>query len=273
MIGIYFLKQAIEILFFSSIVYVFSMWLKNDKRTNLLLYFYAYFVIFLGAYFLDLTTISLFLLYSSPIALLLFILFHQEILQKNFITLTKTKGTNQAQTEQWLEKIIRICLHHMNNNSSLYIVIENQSDLKPFIMSNYLLNSSISLELLSLVTESTHFDSKKIIWCNSNGSLVGVNSSWHLSSDQQPQNAIPSWQQEALLMTLKTDTIVFKVNSTKRSFEVVLNGTLFDSISASQIVSFIKKYLHSSQENIQKGELNHDSQNSAQKQPTKQLNH
>lgn len=271
MIGMYYAKQVIEVLFFSSIVYVFSLWLKTDKRAHLLLYFYAYYLVFACAFFLDLTTISLFLLYSSPIALLLFILFHQEILQRNFVTLTKCPSIQTYQTEQWLENLIRICLHHMNNNSCLYVVIENQSDLKPFITSNHLLNSPISLELLCLVTESPHFDTKKIMWCNSMGTLIGINSSWHLSSETQSVGSIPSWQQEALLMTLKTDTIVFKVNNTKRCFEVILKGVLYDTVSAPQIVAFIKKNLNSSY-NVHKGELNHDSQNTTQKQPTQQSN-
>lgn len=272
MIGTYYIKQALEIFFFSGIVYGFSLWLKNDKRTNLLLYFYGYYIIFSCAFFLDLTTVSLFLLYSSPLALLLFIIFHQDVLQRNFIALTKTRDTCSNPTEQWLENLIRICLHQMNNNSCLYIVIENHSDLKPFIQSDYLLNSPISLELLSLVIESPHFDSKKIIWCSSTGTLIGLNGSWHMASDSSQQSAIPSWQQEALLMTLKTDTIVFKVNSTKRSFEVVLKGIMYDAISASQIVPFIKKNLHSWHQPIQKGELNNDRQNSIKKQSSQQPN-
>ncbi len=272
MVVIYYVKQALEIFFFSGIVYAFSLWLKKDKRTNLLLYFYGYYITFSCAFFLNLTTVSLFLLYSSPLALLLFILFHQEVLQRNFIALTKTHVANTNQTDQWLENLIRICLHHMNNNSCLYIVIENHSDLKPFIQSNYLLNSPISLELLSLVTESPHFDSKKIIWCNSAGTIIGINGSWHIATDSSQQISIPSWQQEALLMTLKTDTIVFKVNSIKRSFEVVLKGILYDAVSAPQIVPFIKKNLYSSHQSLQKGELNHDSQNSIQKQSTQQPN-
>lgn len=273
MMALYYLKNILEILFFSGIIYFFSLWLKKDKRANLLFYFYAYAVIFSVTYFLNLSTIHLFLLYSSPFALLLFILLHQETLQRNFVTFTTSPSMTCTNNETWIENLIRICLHHMNNNVFLFVVIENQSDLKPFIHSNYLLQSPLSLELLLLVTESPHFDKGKLLWCTSNGKLVGVNSSWQLLTSLHGLPSIPTWQQEALLMTLKTDTIVFKVNPANRCFEVILKGTLYETINAHQIVPFIKKNLYSNNRTHSNGEIQYDNPNLVKKQPAQQPHH
>ncbi len=273
MLGIFYVKNALEILFFSTLVYYFSLWLKTDKRHNLLLHFYTYCIGFFLAFILDFSTISLFLLYSSPIILILFIVFHEEILQRNFVTLNNNQPVVCQYDGQWLENLIRISLLTMNNNKSLYVVIENNSDLKPFMSSDYIFNSPLSLELLMLITESSHFDSHKIIWCNSQGKLIGINSSWSFATASSVQNSVPSWQQEALLMTLKTDTIIFKVNTKDRNFEIVLKGTLYHTISAHQVVPFIKKHLPLSHINIQKGANNNDAHNVAQKLHNEQPNH
>ncbi len=273
MIQLFYLKCILEIFFFSAIVYLFSLWLKKDKRHNLLIYFYMYCMAFLFASFLNFTTVSLFLLYSSPLILILFIIFHEEILQRNFVTLNNNRILTNKYSAQWLENLIRVSLQSMNNNQSLYVVIENYSDLKPFVSTNYIFNSPLSLELMTLITESNHFDSNKIIWCNSQGSLIGINSVWKLSNNLNTQSTIPAWQQEALLITLKTDTIVFKVNSRDRNFDVILKGTLYQSITAHQVLAFIKKHLPSFNINVQKGAYDHDTLNIAQKQHNEQPNH
>ena len=269
----FYLSCLAEIYFFSTIVYLFSVWLKSDKRHNLLLYFYTYCMVFALASFLDLSTIRLFLWYSCPVVFILFIIFHEEILQRNFVTLHNKQTLISPYCTHWLENLVRASLYTMNNNKSLYVVIENYSDLKPFMNSDYIFNSPLSLELLTLIVDSAHFDAHKIIWCNSQGKLIGINSSWSIAVPDETPHAIPSWQQEALLMTLKTDTIIFKVNIQDRNFDIVLKGTLYHTIQATQVVPFIKKHLPLSHINIQKGVQNNDTLNSAQKLHNEQLNH
>lgn len=266
MLMLNYLKNMIEIVFFSGIIYLFSLWLKQDKRHNLLLWFYGYCLIFLTAHLVNLSTMSVFLLYCAPFALILFVLFHQETLQRNFVSLRNNHYSLDHYPSEWLENLIRVSLTAMNNNRSLYIIIENNANLKPFLKSSYILNSPLSMELLLLLSESNYFDQQKIIWCTSHGKLIAINAEWQ-SLPEDPTKI--SWQQEALFMTLKTDTIIVKVNHSDRTFDIVLKGTFFQAVSIQQVIPFIKKHLALLTNPLQKGTFNdqsHKAQHSEQSQ-------
>lgn len=273
MFGLLFIKDLVEILFLSGAIYYFSLWLKKDRRHNLLVYFYAYCAIFLVANLLHLPTISAFLAYSSPLILILFIIFHQELLQRNFITLAKASVTISEEADEWLENIIRASLYAINNNKQLLCVIENHSDLKPFLDTPVIFNSPLQQNILMLLLDSNGFDAQKLLWCNTHGRLVGINCTWRITSHDVWQSSqvkeLPSWQQDALLMTLKTDTIVFKADPAKRTFDLITKGTLHENISAHHTLALIKKQLPQSQ--TIKGDLAHDSKN--KKPLSEQSNH
>ena len=258
MINLWYIKSTFEILFFSSIVYYFSLWLKKDKRHNLLIHFYAYCGLFLIAGLLNLATIVTFLIYGAPIALMLFIIFHQELLQRNFITLKHTPIALQDESADWAEHLIRASLHAINNNKQLMCVIEHRSDLKPFLNTSLIFNSPIAQNLLTVLIDSNGFDQEKMIWCSTYGKLIGINASWninHHESWQSPQvKELPSWQQDALLMTLKTDTIIFKANPSKRAFDLIVKGAVQENIPAHHLLALIKKQISSSN----KGDSTHD---------------
>jgi len=249
----------VEIIFLSSTVYYFSLWLKKDKRHNLLLYFYCYCLLMIATYLLHLPTLNLFLLYTSPIALLLFIIFHQEQLQKNFITLVNTTKSHPKNTSEWLENLIRASLHGINSNKSLIVAIEQCSDVSPFVEPACSLAGDLSFDSLLLVIDSPHFDQNKILWCSYQGQLKGVNCALLTSQTTPIGTDIPAWQQYALLMTLKTDTIIFKTNIAQRTFDVVIKGTCTPNIPAHQILTFIKKYVPTSI--TAKGDYIHDQHN------------
>jgi hypothetical protein len=265
-------KDVIEIIFFTSIIYVFCLWLKKDKSHNLLFYFFGYCIIFCFSALLNLSTIVTFLIYSAPIALIIFIIFHQELLQRNFITLTHMPITS-LETFDWPEHLIRASLHAINNNKQLICVIENQADLKPFLYTPIPCNTVLLQNLITILIDSTGFDQKKILWCNTQGKLVGINGEWQITAHEtwqtQSVNDLPTWKQDALLMTLKTDTIIYKADPTKRAFDVVIKGTVYENLAAHQTLLLLKKHLAIS--SSQKGETNHD--RITQKHNSEQLNH
>ncbi len=266
------LKDVIEILFFSSVIYCFCLWLKKDKKHNLLIYFFSYCLVFCFGVLLNLATVVAFLTYSTPITLLLFIIFHQELLQRNFITLTNMPICT-SESSDWIEQLIRASLHAINNNKQLICAIEHRTSLKPFLYSPLVFNSPLAQNLVSLLVDSTGFDSRKIFWCSSQGKLIGINSEWqvcpHETWQSQATIELPTWKQDALLMTLKTDTIIFKADPSKRAFDVVIKGTLYENLAAHQTLSLLKKYLTIS--NLTKGDISND--HITQKHNTEQLNH
>lgn len=265
-----YIKDVLEILFFSAVVYFVSLFLKRDKRHNLLIYFYSYCILVCAASLFHLPAITSFLLCASPLIVILFVIFHQELLQKNFVTL-RIASSLVPEASDWLENLIRVSLHAINNNKQLICVIEHQADLKPFLHSPFLFDSPLQQNLLILLIESNGFDQNKLIWCTSTGKLIGINSSWDIQYDgwqSQAVKELPIWQQDALLMTLKTDTIVFKADPIKRSFDIVVKGILHENMSAHHALDCIKKQISSP---VHKGDIIND--NATKKSSLEQQNH
>ena len=241
------IKDILEILFFASIIYFFCLWLKKDTRHNLLLYFYTYCILFIFTYLGNFYTIHSFLFYASPIILILFIIFHQDVLQRNFITMTNKANTSPDNESDWIEALIRACLHGMNNHKQVICVIEHTADIGSFLQTPFIFKSPIAHSMLTLLIESNSFNQDQMVWCTTQGKLVGINCSWTFPDTVREKSTKQSdqWKHDALLMTLKTDTIIFKADPAKRAFDIVIKGTLYDTIGAAQTLPFIKKYLSS----------------------------
>ncbi len=246
MLELLYFKDMLEIIFFSVVMYYFCIWLKKDKRHNLLIYFYGYWGCFCVASLIHLPTITAFLLYSSPLAVLLFIIFHQDILQRNFVTLQNKPLSTMPENFDWIENLIRMGLSAINNRKQLLCVIEHRSDLKPFLETSIIFNSPLHQNLLALLLDTPQFDQDKMLWCNTQGKLVALNTVWKIGSS--------SWQHDALLMTLKTDTLVFKANPTTRSFDIIAKGILYETVSAHHAIPLIKKHIFG----IWQGDMIHD---------------
>jgi hypothetical protein len=267
-----YIKAGLEIIFFTSIIYYFCVWLKKDKNKNLVVYFFSYCAIFSFAALLNLATIVTFLITCAPIALILFIIFHQELLQRNFITLTNMPITS-LEVADWPEQLIRASLHAINNNKQLICVIEHRADLKPFLYTPLVFNAPLAQNLITLLIDSPGFDQKKIFWCNAHGKLIGINGEWQITPHEtwQTQSVadLPAWKQDALLMTLKTDTIIFKADPSKRSFDVIIKGVTYENLAAHQTLLLLKKQLALS--SSFKGDSSND--RILQKHTHEQLNH
>jgi hypothetical protein len=263
MFGIFYWKDIMEVLFFSSIIYYFSIWLKKDKKSNLLISFYSYCAIFLIASLVHLPTITAFLFYTSPLVFMLFIIVHQEIVQRNFVTLRKSVIQNNTELSDWLENLIRATLHAMNNKKQLICIIEHRSQLAPFIKAPFLFNSPIDQQLLTLLIDSDGYDQQRMIWCTTGGTLISINASWNILHDElwktEHVKGCESWQQDALLMTNKTDAIIFKANALQRTFDVIAQGTLYEAVYPHHVLPLIKKQLSGS--SVSKGDYKYDYDN------------
>ena len=103
--------------------------------------------------------------------------------------------------------------------------------------------------LLALLLDSQVFDSKKMIWINSQGKLLGLNASWNITLEESfltdSVKNLDSWQQDALFFTAKTDAIVFKLCPKARSFDIIAQSKIFNNVNTSHALKTIEKYLTS----------------------------
>lgn len=238
-------KDILEVLILSSIIYYFSCWLKKDNQKPLLLSFYGYCTIITASYYLNLVTLSTVLITFAPVVLVLFIVLHQETLQKNFIALHTL--SEKTFSQDWIEHIIRSCLVAVGNNKPIHVLIEKHNDLTPFLNISHRFESTITQGLLDLLIQSDSFEPEKIIILKSNGTLVGINGSWKKSSvDTWLATEVKEqeeWAQDALFFTAKSDALYFKIDQKTRIFTLLAQGKILETVSAERAQKTIKQYL------------------------------
>lgn len=239
-------KDILEITLFSGALYYFSLWLQRDKQKPLLLYFYGYCLALTVCYVAHLATTQTALLLFSPVILVVFVVLHQESLQRNFVAL-HTISSSYKDSEDWVSLLMRSCLVAVSNHKELSCVIERRNALQTLLDTPFLFQCKLKEGLLDFLTESDSFNDKELIWLQDDGTLLGVNCSWKKRSidawlakevkEQEP------WLQDALFFTSKVDALYFKINATTRTFTLVAQGKVLEKVSAHAAVRAIKKYL------------------------------
>ena len=258
-------RNGAEILFFTIVIYYFSIWLKKDRHKNLLPYFYGYCFLAIVTYHSQLITVSYFLFLFAPVAIMLFILVHQTILQRNFVALQKTSPTKQ-ENSNWEHDLVRSFLLAINKNKEILCVIENKDTLEDFIYAPMILNANIQQGLITLLQDSDLFDQKKMLWLNTNGQLIGINTTWQQSVFQefadQIKDDINHWKQNALLLSAKTDALFLRITPKTRTFNIIFNGKIINNINSENTLKIIRKYtstkFYSNDSSIKKGDIIHE---------------
>ncbi len=275
--------DGLEILFFSSLFYYLSLWLRKDRQQNLLWYFYGYSAITLLAYNAHLPTVSLFLLIFSPAIIMLFIMVHQNILQRNFVALRHITPA-QTTTHDWLEGLIQTCLIVINNNKSITCIIERSDNMHTFLQVPFIIHAPLHTALLDVLINSDSYDQHKMVWIDAHGNLEGINASWrHAITQNSIQEDTTQLHDkarlektrfekarlekarfekiasdeilfdDALLYTTKTDALLFTINPATRTFTIIMQGNQLQKISAHHAYTTIQKYLTSMHHTQQKG--------------------
>jgi len=255
-------RNILEILFFTLLMYYFSLWLKQDRRKNLLPYFYGYCALILISSYTQLTTINYFLFLFAPVAVMLFIMLHQTTLQRNFVALRNITPAKNI-SKNWQHDIIRSFLLAINNNKAIHCVIENKDSLDDFIHSPLILHANIQQGLIHILQDSHTFDPQKMIWINTSGQLVGINATWKelvfQSFDEYKEQQMSPWEQSALLLSSKTDTLFLRITPIQRSFDIIFNGKIVHNVDSNNALKIIIKYsstkFWSSDTKITKGDL------------------
>lgn len=239
-----YLKNSIEIIILSSFFYYFSLWLKKDKEKNLIWYFYSYCFLFFGSWYCNFYAINIFMLYTCPLMCLILLIIHQDILQRNFISLKK--DTVASKNNDYLEQLLRAGLATLNKNKTFYCVIEQSCEIKPFVKTDLLLKADLTQEHIAYLIESASFDEKKFLWCSSLGYIIAINAEWRIHQTHAPLEASSiqnHWKEDAILMTSKTDAYVIKGNPNTRLFDLVAQGKIHEQLSAHQVLQTLKMHI------------------------------
>lgn len=234
--------QMIEISLFSFFFYYFLSWLNKDRNSKLLNYFYTYFLLIAITFYTDLYIFHNFLILCLPFFFFLFIIFHQQTLQKNFISF-KTSDKITTGSSDWLEILIRSALFAINKSKEVVFVIEQTNELKSYLTTHFPLYTAIHLDTIAMLLESSYYNSGQMIWCSTNGIIIGFNSSWNIQQSQKNSPSAATWYQDSLLMTLKTDTIIIKADPHTRAFCMMSGGKVTENLTASQTLALINELI------------------------------
>ena len=238
--------ESIEILCYVGFVYYFSLWLSADKQKNLVMPFYAYCGALCASQLIGLYSLHMLLLYGAPCAVMVFILFHQQVLQKNFVTLRRY-SVSTVQSASWVETLISMCLYAMNKNKNLSIAIEQNDILQPFVKSSCSMNAPVQEQIFEFIIDSTRLDPEKVIWIQNTGYILGANVTWYdeLSPsmiDGAYGNCTPQ-QIMGIALTQKTDAIVITLCPQERTFTITMQGTIINSVTATMALNMLKKMM------------------------------
>lgn len=243
-------RDIIEIAFFTVTSYRIVKWLNKDTQKNLARYFYLYCALALGSYYANLHVISLVLFFGAPIVAVLFLILHQQTLQKNFIV-TKSLTQKPDASDKWLEEIIQASLRGVNKNKTVICVIERTDALNVFLTAQCTFNAPVTHELLDLLMNTTPDDEMTTLWVSHTGLLIAINPHWHAGYDEiwasQQMNPLHRYKQDALLISQKSDAIITVISPETRLFDVLVGGKGFDNISAGYAFSLIKQHIATKQ--------------------------
>jgi len=247
-------RGVIEIIVISTIFYYISLWLKADNKSRLLIYFYAYCLFTCTSYLLDLPILFQLSFYGAPICAMLFILIHQERLQKNYIALRTYTPARQPSVD-WYDELLRCCLINRNAHIPLHIIIEHNDSLEGLIDTQFKLNSSFQLNLLQTLIKSELFNQEQLIWMRSDGTLVSINAQLRqhpgMILDQYVQR-FARWQQDAFILSKTTDAITISSDHQTVGFTMIMQESVVTEITAENCLKILKKHImHSSHKGIQ----------------------
>lgn len=239
-------RDLIEILLFSVATYHILIWLRKDSERNLLGPLYIYCAFIFTAHYADLQVVRYVLFLSMPLVAVLFVILHQETLQKNFVKLTKSTAS-ALETSHWVDELIKCCLTALNRHKEIILVIERNDHLKNLIHAPYFIYAELKRDVFDILLEKHAAGDDFMIWINQQGKLVSINSTWRTNLDEawisKEAEHMHIWKQQALYITAKTDAIVFKVTPLSRSFDLITQGKIIEGINVEQAATFLRKNL------------------------------
>lgn len=232
-------SEFLEVIAFSCAFYFFAKWLKQDTSKKLLPLFFGYSFLFIVADAAQLVTLSTFLFSFAPVFLLLFIIAHQKILQRNFVTMQSITPATLENTA-WTHEIVKALLTTFAHSKDIICVVECDESLQTYLEEGIELNSFIHKELLTTIFNSLNFDATKIVYITKNGIIKKFNC---VIKHEFEQVAELTEYQKLLRLSKQLDCGIIKTASTSRTFDISLQGKVLENINAQQLLTILQQYL------------------------------
>lgn len=247
-------QDAIEVLFFTTIFYWLITWLHKDSEKKLLPYFFSYCILTLVSHMMALSSITYTLLIFSPVTIMLFILVHQDTLQRNMIALKhNTKEPITRTQKDWLSILLRSGLQAISHGKSIIILLEHTDMLRSYLTTEYQCESYLSEGFFSLILNSTSYSPQKMIWINSKGTLCGINTTWKASWHPETYTEPNAWIDDALIYTDKTDCLLLYLDAKNHRCTLTMQGKIYEKLTIDQAADHIKKHIEYNHYSIEKG--------------------
>lgn len=231
-------NDIVEIIFFSTLFYYCTCWLKRDTNNKLLAPFYGYFATLMSAHLFQLPTISYFLFLFSPAAVMLFIIYHQENLQRNFIAQRTITPIKKNADSHWIELLFGSFIESLNVNKKLICIIEQDAALAPLLTAPFTLDVPIQRELISALLQTPLYNSSKMIWVTAKGNIISTNATWKIIL---PNATSHDWHHTALHASSKTDAIILMAMHGTKEFNIIYQGQIIEELNSTQAIGVIKR--------------------------------
>jgi len=236
--------DCLEIMFFTILIYYFTRWLCKDTQKNLVYYFYGYCALTFVTHYIHLHLMSLSLFILAPAMICIFIILHQHTLQRNFVSLQEIHPPNSA--NHWIEELIRTSLHTMNKQKNLIWIIERTHHLETALEAACLFYADLKKDLIDLLLEPQHTDEDVLLWINQTGKLIANNVHWKVDAADwisPTATQLPTWQQQALLISSKTDTIIIRSCAKTRLFTLITQEKKIENLTAHHATTLLTKLI------------------------------
>ncbi len=234
--SIFYWTDVFEICVLSAIIYSFSRWCARDRRTPLLLYFYACCAGGMFAHVLNLQTLVAFLQVSWPALVVIFLIVHQHTLQKNYIAGKTIIPAHADAASSWILLLLRAGIRAAAQRKSIVCIMQGNMILDEFLQDFLALNSPINKELLDVLVESTHIKNNSIMLVDQCGILRAFNGCWQAGASEQ-------WIDHAIALTARTDALVWSVHSDTHLLTLVAQGVRVDELSSDKAEAIIAQYV------------------------------
>ena len=232
------IKDIIEIVLFSSIGYAVLRFLARDR--DLFIKALGCFGLLLITYFFDLQGLYHFLLFFLPIIGVLFVLFHKETLQKNYVYLKRIQSPKNHEIFN-PEQLVRILLNTMNAGNDFACIVELQDEIP--LMSDHILNATLSETIVDMLVSSSLFDKQRLVLLR-DGQVASFNCAYNVSQEDcfidKNIKQLSPWKEHGLLITQKSDAIVIAIDARSRYFTLIAQGRIQDHLNAQAALRIIE---------------------------------
>ena len=206
----------------------------NQENKKLLLYWYSYHTLIIGAYILELPTIFFLSSCCFPVVLMLLMVLHEQRLQKMFVVAQRIDPlTTTTAQSRWPDELIKFALTRLNAQKDLHVVIEHADNLSTLVSAAELINADLKKNTLELLYDSLDIPKKSFLWITSSGKITSLTTFWKNSSDN-----------DLIQITSTLDCIALHACAATRKFTIVRGAKILENLSAHHALALLSE-LHS----------------------------